>query len=387
MLSKRILELQPSATLSLDEKAKQLAAAGFSVINLTLGEPDFSTPEHIREAGREAITSGFTHYVPSAGIPRLRQLVALKLLKENNISYEPDEIIIGVGAKQILYLAFQALCNPGDEVIIPTPAWSTYAEQVTLAEATPILARLQPPFKATASVLEKHLSPKTKVILLNSPSNPTGAVIEKAELEKIAAMAIQRNVFLISDEIYEKILYGGTHCSIASLGEATRNRTVTVNGVSKAYAMTGWRVGFGAGPREVIQGMVSLASQTTSGTSSISQQAAVAAITGQQQPVIEMVRVFAQRRKLVCAQLSAIRGISLHEPEGAFYVFFNIDKLLSQYSRSSAEWAQALLDREHVAVVPGEAFHAPGYIRLSFAASQQDLTAGIHRIKKFVYEQ
>ncbi|MDO8482852.1 MAG: pyridoxal phosphate-dependent aminotransferase [bacterium] len=384
MLSKRILKLNSSPILDLNAEVTRLQSAGVSVINLTMGEPDFGTPKHIGEAAKKAIDAGYTHYTPTAGILPLREAIAKKLLKDNSVSYAPSEISVGVGTKQILYNIFQVLCEKGDEVLIPVPTWATYVEQVKLADATPKTFPLQTPFKLTAAELEKHLSPKTKIIVLNTPSNPTGAVIEKDELRKIARLAVQRNIFVISDEIYEKILYGGQHCSIASLGEDIKKLTLTVNGFSKAYAMTGWRVGYVAGPKEVINQLNALAGQTTSGTSSISQWAALAATSGSEKSVQKMTAEFRKRRDFMFDAFSSMEGVSVLKPEGAFYLFPDVTRLLGRTYKTSAEWADALLKNGGVAVIPGEAFLATGHIRVSYAASMIDLKEAVKRIKNFL---
>ncbi|MBI3384659.1 pyridoxal phosphate-dependent aminotransferase [Candidatus Gottesmanbacteria bacterium] len=384
MLTKRILRLQPSATFAIDGKVKSLQAAGISVVNLTLGEPDFVTPKHIRKAAIRAITDGFTHYAPIAGIFELKEAVAKKLLVENGISYQPSEIVIGVGTKQLLYSAFQSLCQKGDEVIVAMPTWNTYIEQIKLAEAAPVCIPLLPPFKLTANMIEKHCNSKTKVILLNSPANPTGAVIEKKELEKIAQLAIERQIFVLSDEIYEKLIYERKHVSIASLGEKIKDLTLTINGFSKSYAMTGWRVGYAAGPKPIVEAMIALAGQTTSGTCSISQKAALHALSGSKKTVEKMVGEFKKRRNYIYTALRQIQGIVPYKTEGAFYAFCSIEKLLNQKYKTSQTWCEALLEKGKVAVIPGEAFYAPGFIPISFAKPISDLRKGVGRIKKFI---
>lgn len=385
MISQRIKTLAPSPMRALDAKAKQLQADGKSVINLCLGEPDFSTPDHINAAAIKAINAGFSHYTATAGIPELLEAISQKLKKDNHLTYTPSQISVGVGAKQILYALFQVLCDPGDEVIIPTPTWSTYVEQVKLAEGVPILVSLSAPFKLTAEDVEKYITNKTKILLLNSPSNPTGAMIDKTELGKIAQLAIKKNILILSDEIYEKIIFGKTeHVSIASLGSEIFQRTITINGLSKAYAMTGWRVGYAAGPQEIISALNNFNGQVTSHTASISQKAGVAALSGTQQPVAKMVREFAKRRVVVLKNLKAAKGLEVIEPEGAFYFFISVKKLLGKKYVTSEAWCAALLEKAGVAVVPGEAFFAPGYFRMSFAASESELQTACDRITQFV---
>lgn len=379
----RIRNLTPSPTLALDAHVKQLIAQGIDVINLGLGEPDFNTPSHIQQAAVDAMQQGFTHYTATAGIIELRKAVAKKLEAENSIVYKPEEIVIGVGSKQLLYNALMTLIEKGDEVLLPVPTWSTYEEQIKLAGGKSVHVPLKPPFKLTAKDLEKKLSSKTKLILLNSPSNPTGATIDPEELKKIAKLAVKHDLWIVSDEIYEKLLYEGEHISIASVNESVRERTITINGFSKAYAMTGWRIGYAAGPKEIIDGMVNLQTQTTSSTASIAQYAALAALNDSQTELVKMKNAFVKRRELVLSKLSTIKGISFSKPEGAFYVFFSVEKLLNKKYPTSADWAKALLETQLVSVVPGEAFFAPGYIRLSFAAAEDTLKIALQKIAIF----
>jgi aspartate aminotransferase len=381
MISSRIQQLAPSPTLALDAKVKELQAQGKQVINLCLGEPDFDTPKHIQQAAIEAMHGGFTHYTATAGIPELRQAIAEKFLQDNKLEYDPSQIVVGVGSKQLLYHAFQVLCNEGDEVLVHTPTWSTYVEQIKLAQAKPVLVPLAPPFKLKAVDIEAYLTPRTKVILLNSPCNPTGAIIEREELEKIAQLAVKNKLYIISDEIYEKILYGGTHYSIASFGEEIRKRTITINGFSKAYAMTGWRIGYAAGPKDIIKSMVDLQSQTTSNTSSIAQKAAVAALRGSQDQIGKMVNEFSARRSFLLKKLSDVKELDIIKPEGAFYLWVSVKKLLNSTSPTSQIWCERLLIESKIAVVPGEAFLYPGYFRLSFATSMSELEVAAAKIR------
>lgn len=386
MLSHRIQNLEPSPTLSLDAKVKQLQKQGEKIINLGLGEPDFDTPESIGAAGIKAIKDGFTHYTPAAGIPELRAAIATHLKKLNKINYKPEEIIVGVGSKALLYNLFQVLCNEGDEVLVATPTWSTYLEQIKLAGAVPVEIPLEPPFKLIAENIEEKITPRTKIILLNSPGNPTGAMIDFDELKKIGDLAVEKNVFIISDEIYDRILYTNTKfVSIASLGEEIKKHVITVNGFSKSYAMTGWRIGFAAGPKEIIDGLIALQGQVTSNTSSIAQKAAITALEGDQAPVEMMRDEFAKRRDFLIKEIGTISNLIFTPPEGAFYFFVGVlDLLDADRCPTSAAWCAGLLEQQKIAVVPGEAFHAPGYFRLSFAASMDDLKKGVEGIKKFV---
>lgn len=383
MISKRVQQLKPSPTLGLDTKVKQLQAEGIFVVNLGLGEPDFVTPWQIRRAAITAIKTGFTHYTATAGIPELREAICKKLSEKNGLAYHPSEIAVGVGTKQLLYHAFQVLCEAGDEIVVPVPTWSTYLEQIKLSGARPVLVSLKPPFRLTVEDVKKRITSKTKVILLNSPANPTGAMIERKQLIKIAKLAVEKGIFVISDEIYEQITFGKKHHSIASLGKKIKALTVTINGFSKSYAMTGWRIGYAAGPKKIIDAMVVLQGQTTSNTSSIAQPAALAALTGSQRPVELMRLEFARRRGYLIGELLKIKK-TLIPPDGAFYFFVSIKQLLGGRFKSSAEWCQKLLEEEKVAVVPGEAFMYPGYFRLSFAASLADIKEGVKRIRNFM---
>lgn len=384
MLSQRIKLLAPSPTLGLDAKVKALQAAGTKILNLGVGEPDFPTPDTAKQGAITAIEKNFTHYTAVPGVIELRQAIAHKLATENNISYTPEEIVVGAGTKQLLFNAFQVLCNPGDEVLVATPTWSTYLEQIKLAGAVPVTMPLAAPFKLRAADLKPHLTSRTKAILLNSPANPTGAVIDPSELQKIAQLAIKHDLWVISDEIYEKILYTAEHVSIASLSQGIKNRTITINGFSKAYAMTGWRVGYAAGPKEVMTAFTSLQGQTTSNTSSISQYAALAALQGEQTSIANMCAEFSKRRELVLQELAKCPTLEPIAPEGAFYVFVSLQKILGKTYLTSAAWCQALLETAHVAVVPGEAFEMPGFFRLSFATSTNQLEAGLAALQQFV---
>ncbi|HZE86568.1 MAG TPA: pyridoxal phosphate-dependent aminotransferase [Methylomirabilota bacterium] len=367
MLAKRVIHLLPSPTMMLDTKAKELQGQGTPIINLTAGEPDFQTPQHIKNAAIQAIEQGITRYTSPQGILALRQAIVQKFEKENNIRYEPSEIIVGAGSKQILYTAFQVLCDIDDEVLIPLPTWSTFVEQVKLAGGKPVLIKLQPPFKMTATAIEKHITTKTKILLLNSPSNPTGTMIDDNELKKIAKLAVEKNLWIISDEIYEKLIYTNNHLSIASLNEKVKSHTITIGGVSKSYAMTGWRLGYAGGPKEVITAM-----------------AALAALKEEQQSVNEMKNAFMQRRTYLLEQFATMPQFSVIAPEGAFYLFVSVEKLLGKTYQTSSAWCKALLEKAHVAVVPGEAFLYPGYFRLSFAASMEDLKKAVEKMKNFI---
>ena len=385
-LSKRVLTLAPSPTLALNAKVKALQQNGVQIINLTAGEPDFQTPLHIKNAGKKAIDDGFTYYTQSQGIAALREAIAKKIHQDMRVTYDASEIMIGAGSKQLLYSLFQVLCNKGDEVIVPVPTWTTYVEQIKLAQAKPVLLPLTSPFKLTAKDIAKVLTSKTKILLLNSPANPTGAMIDTNELRKIGELAVKNKFWIISDEIYEKIIYGMPHISIASLDDRFKKQTIMVNGISKAYAMTGWRLGYAAGPKDIITIMADHASQIISNASSISQAAAVEAYLGDQKPLHTMVKIYEKRRQKGLEAFAKIKEIDVIPPDGAFYFFVDIRKLLGGKYATATDWCEALLVAKHVAVVPGEAFLYPGYFRMSFAASEHDIINAIKKIKEFITE-
>jgi aspartate aminotransferase len=384
MISKRAKNLSPSPTLSLNSKVKELKAQGEKVINLTVGEPDLDTPENIKKAGIQAIREGFSKYAPPAGLPELREAIVDKFFRDNSINYSIDEIAVGVGAKEMIFNALQVLVDPNQEVLIHSPVWNSYIEQIKLAGGIPRFINLDEPFKLTAKKIEENITEKTKVIILNSPCNPTGSIIAPEELQKIGNLALKNDTYIISDEIYEKLFYvSNKPVSIASLSPEIKERVITVNGVSKAYAMTGWRLGYVGGSREIIKKIISLEGQTTSGTSVISQKAAVEALTGSQEGLNQMLYEFKQRRQFLIDFFSGIPLFSYIEPEGAFYFYLDISKNLNQDLPTSKDWCESLLEKEKIAVVPGEAFESPGYVRLSFAAGIEDLRKAAESIKRF----
>jgi aspartate aminotransferase len=392
--SKRAQSIKPSPTLSIDTKAKALMASGEDVINFGVGEPDFDTPENIKEAAIRAIKEGFTKYTPVGGIIELKDAIIEKFQMDNNLSYNREEIIVSCGAKHSLYNIAQALFNPGDEVIIPAPYWVTYPDQVILNDATPVIVDTneKDSFRLTPGLLRANFSERTRALILNYPSNPTGLAYDKKSLEDIAEMAIEHNLYIISDEIYEKLTYEGfKHISIASLGEEIKKRTIVVNGLSKSHAMTGWRIGFAAGPSEVIKAMTKIQSQSTSNPTSIAQKAAVEALRGKQDFIPMMVSEFDKRRLYILKRLNSIKGLSCTKPVGAFYVF---PKVSYYYGKSvngtkinsSLDLSTYLLDRAKVAVVPGSAFGDDSYIRISYATSMDNIKSGLDRIEKALAE-
>jgi len=380
MLAQRVKGITPSATLAIDAKAKQLRKEGKDVVIFGAGEPDFNTPENIKLAAKKAIDGNFTRYTPVGGIPELKKAVVDKLKRENNIDYDVSEILISCGGKHSLYNIAMAVLDKGDEAILPVPYWVSYEEMIKIAGAKPMLCQTDENFKLTAAAVEEKVTNNTKVLILNSPSNPTGAVVEHDEIRKIAKLAVDNNFYVISDEVYEHFMYGKKHLSIASLNEDKKFLTLTSNSVSKTYAMTGWRIGYTAGTSEIITAMENLQSHSTSNPSNIAQYAAMEALTGSQESVKKMVEAFDERRKLMYKRLNGIDGISCIEPEGAFYAFADI----SETGMKSMELADKLLDEALVAVVPGIAFGSDKHIRLSYAASIHEIEKGLDRIEKWL---
>lgn len=382
-ISERARNAAPSPTLAITARAKALQAQGVDVIGFGAGEPDFDTPEHIKAAAIEALNAGQTKYTPSAGIPALREAVCEKLQRENGLTYKPNQIIVSAGAKHSIYNLFQAVLDPGDEVIIPVPYWVSYPEQVKLADGTPVFvdAPESNGFRVTAAAIAEKITPRTRVIVLNSPSNPSGAVIETSELEKIAALAVEKDLLVLSDEIYEHLTYGLDHVSIASFGPEIQARTLVVNGFSKAYSMTGWRLGWLAGDAEIVAAMGRIQDQSTSNPTSFAQAGAVAALRGPQECVEEMRQAFEQRRNYIVDRLNAIEGVSCVKPDGAFYVLPNISGLTSSQYPDGDAIAEYLLTEARIAVVPGSGFGVPQNIRLSYATSMAAIEKGLDRLE------
>jgi aspartate aminotransferase len=388
-LSKKGMSISPSATLAIDAKAKKMKAEGINVVGFGAGEPDFDTPEHIRKAAIAAIEAGFTRYTPASGIMELKQAVCDKFKQDNGLDFSPAQIVVSNGAKHSLVNAFQAICNPGDEVIIPAPYWVSYPEMVKMADAVPVFIQTteESGFKFTVEQLKKALTPKTKALVLNSPSNPTGMVYSKEELAQIADLAVEKGIFVVSDEIYEKLIYDGyKHVSIASINDKIKQQTIIVNGVSKTYAMTGWRIGYTASTPEIAKIMSNMQSHATSNPNSIAQKAALAAITGEQSIVATMVAAFIERRNYMVKKINAIPGLSCVMPNGAFYVLMNISKLIGsevagRKINSSDDFADVLLEKAQVALVPGSGFGIDTHVRLSYATSLENITEGLNRIE------
>ena len=392
VLSNRAKSLKPSPTLAINAKAKSMLAQGIHVISFGAGEPDFDTPENIKQAAKKALDEGFTKYTPVGGIDELKDAIIKKFQRDSGLSYKRSEILVSCGGKHSFYNLAQAIFDQGDEVIIPAPYWVSYPPMVSLANATPVVVETteKNEFKITPEALKKAITPKTKALIINSPSNPTGSAYTKKELEKIAEIALSKNVFVISDEIYEKIVYDGfKFTSIASLSEEMKKRTIIVHGVAKTYSMTGWRIGYTAGSEEIIAAMNNIQSQSTSNPTSISQKASVEALIGPQSEVEKMVSAFAQRRNYIVDRLNKMSGVSCYKPVGAFYVFPNFSPHYGKAYQgkkieNSTHLADYFLDVARVAVVPGVEFGADPFERLSFATSLENIKEGLDRLEEAV---
>ncbi len=378
--SERALKLSPSTTLDITAKAKALKAKGEDVISFGAGEPDFDTPQIIKDACIKALQGGDTKYTPAAGTLDLKKAISAKLKRDNGLVYEPENIVVSSGAKHSLYNVLQVLLNPGDEVIIPAPYWLSYPEMVTLAGGRSVVLTTDEKnhFVPTLSQIEKVITKKTKAFILNSPSNPTGAIWSREEMEGLASFAKERSFFVISDEIYEKLIYDGEkHHSIAAFDDEIKRLTITVNGMSKSYSMTGWRLGYLAAEKEIVSLVSNLQSHSTSNPTSFAQAGAVQALDPSLEPWIsEMTKMFAHRRDLMIGEFQKISKLTVFRPQGAFYVFVNISKT----GMDSVQFANRLLEEAKVAVIPGAAFGAPQHIRLSFATSDEDIVQGVRRI-------
>lgn len=387
-LSKRVSGIKPSPTLEIDAKARALKSQGIDIIGFGIGEPDFNTPDNIKETAIKAIRDGFTKYTAVSGIDELKDAIIEKFKKDNDLNYDRSEIIVSCGAKHSLYNIAQAIFNPGDEILIPAPYWVSYPDQVILNDATPVIVKTGNDFLLTPEGLKEKITPKTKAIILNSPSNPTGMAYDKKSLESIAEIAVRHKIYIISDEIYEKIIYDGfEHISIASLGKEIKAITLVANGVSKAYSMTGWRIGYTAGPKEIISAMSNIQSQSTSNPASVSQKAAIEALRGPQDSVKKMVEEFDRRRKYMVKRLNRMEGVSCIMPRGAFYAFPNVSSFYGKnfdgkVIKDSYDMAGYLLEEAKVAIVPGDPFGADEYIRLSYATSMENIEKGLNRIEE-----
>ncbi|MDD2689792.1 MAG: pyridoxal phosphate-dependent aminotransferase [Candidatus Omnitrophica bacterium] len=382
-LAKRLNKINPSSTLAITSKAKKLKSEGKEIINLAAGEPDFDTPDFVKEAGIEAIRTGFTKYTPTTGTPELKKLICEKFKKDNGLDYAPEQIVVSCGAKHSIFNALLVIINRGEEVLIPSPYWVSYPEMVNLCEGIPRFIKTSQDnnFKITPKDLIKHISAKTKLLILNSPSNPTGCVYNSEELKNIASVCAERRILIISDEIYEKIIFDSLkHISIAGLNKEVYDLTVTVNGLSKSFSMTGWRIGYLAGPPDIVGAVSRLQDHSTSNPSSISQKAACAALSEGGDFSKTICQEFQKRRDYVVSRLKNIKKISFSVPQGAFYVFCDISKI----KMDSLDFANRLLDEKFVALIPGEGFGRDDYIRISFATNLQQLALGFDRIEGWI---
>ncbi|NOX18395.1 MAG: pyridoxal phosphate-dependent aminotransferase [Chlorobi bacterium] len=383
-ISKRAQNITPSATMRISALAKEMNRRGERVISLSMGEPDFPTPENIKNAAAEAIKNNKTKYTVNSGIPELREAVAAKFKNDNALDYSSDEIIVSNGAKHSLYNALLSIIDEGDEVLIPAPYWVSYPHMVNLAQGKPVIidSREENGFKISAEDLESKITDRTAAIIFCNPSNPTGAAYSKSEIERLTEIFIEKNIIVIADEIYEKLVFNGFEfISVASLNEKIKSQTIVVNGVSKAYSMTGWRIGYAAGPKEVISAMGRIQSHSTSNASSISQYAALEALRGPQNEVENMRAEFEKRRDYFQKEINGVEGINCNLPQGAFYLFPNVSSYFSEEIKGSTEFAAYLLEKGKVATVPGAAFGMEGFVRLSYAASMEELEEAAKRIK------
>ena len=390
-LSRKYSQISASPTLAIDTKLKEMRAAGINVVGFGAGEPDFDTPQYIKDAAKKALDEGKTKYTPASGTMTLKKAICEKLKRENNLDYEPSQIIVSNGAKHSLTNVFGAILNPGDEVIIPAPFWVSYPEMIKLADGVPVFVDADEAhgFKITAKQLEEAITPRTKAFLLNSPSNPTGMVYTKPELEEIARICVKNNIFVVSDEIYEHLIYEGERISIASLGDDIKKLTIIVNGMSKTFSMTGWRIGYTASEPEIAKVMSNVQSHATSNPNTIAQYAAEAALKGSMDFVEAMKKEYMARRNYMVERINSIGSVLCSKPQGAFYVMMNIKNLLGKeyYGKvinTSSEFAAKLLETAKVAMVPGEGFHADGYLRLSYAVSMETIKEGLDRFEKFI---
>ena len=391
-LSRKALQVSASPTLAIDAKFKAMKAEGIDVIGFGCGEPDFDTPDNIKAAAIKAIEEGQTKYTPASGTLALKQAICDKLKRDNGLDYKPSNIVVSNGAKHSLLNAFNAIINPGDEIIVPAPYWVSYTEMIKMADGVPVIieTKEEDDFKFTAQQLRDAITPKTKALVLNSPSNPTGMLYGEAELREIAEIAVENDIFVVADEIYEKLIYDGKqHVSIASFNEEIKDRTIIINGVSKSYAMTGWRIGFTAANEAVTKAMANMQSHAASNPSSISQAAALEAYNGEQETVEEMRKVFEERRNYMVDRINSIAGVSCRKPEGAFYVMMNIKEVFGReicgkVINSSDDFCEVLLENSLVALVPGSGFGIEGYVRWSYATSMENIEKGLDRLEEFL---
>ncbi len=389
-VSKRAARIEPSGTQAVTQRIRDLKLEGKDVLPFSSGEPDFPTPEHIARAGQEAIGKGYTKYTPVAGIPEVREAIRDHLEEYYRVSYKPDQIVVGNGAKQILIQAMIALLDPGDEVIIPVPCWVSYPEQVKLADGIPVLIerKMEDDFRLRPEQVAEKITPRTKMMILCNPDNPTGSVMKEEDLRGIAELAVRHRFYVISDEIYSRLIYDGhKHVAFAAFSDAVKQQTITVNGFSKAYAMTGWRLGYAAAPKEIIKAMSEIQGHFTSGANAISQWAGVAALRGPQDTVEEMRQEFDRRRKTMVRRLQGMKGIRCNNPQGAFYVYPKITdwvgrKIGNKEIRGSLDFCQAMIEEAGIGFVPGVGFLQEGYVRITYACSMEQVEEGMNRMER-----
>lgn len=381
-LSKRAVNIKPSLTLTITAKAKEMKKQGLDVISFGAGEPDFDTMIHIKEAAKKAIDEGYTKYTSTSGFTELREAVCMKLRRDNWLDFVPSQILVSTGGKQALFNIIMTLVEEDDEVIIPVPYWVSYEEMVKFAGGKPVFLKSDD-FRINTEKLERAITRKTKMLILNSPANPTGVVYEEKELKQIAHVCVKHNIIVVSDEIYEKLTYGKKHHSIAAMNDKINKLTIIINGVSKTYAMTGWRIGYAAGPEEVIKAATRIQDHSTSNPSSISQKAALAALTGPQDHIPKMVWEYKRRRDFMVERVNRIKGIYASRPDGAFYVFANISDFYGNEIKGSTEFCLRLLEEAYVAAIPGLGFGDDNFIRLSFATGMSNIQRGLERMEKF----
>ncbi|GAA0182496.1 pyridoxal phosphate-dependent aminotransferase [Clostridium sediminicola] len=386
-LSLKNSKVSASVTLGITAKAKEMKVKGEDVVFFSVGEPDFKTPENIRNAAKKLIDEGNTGYTAASGLPQLKKSICKKLLEDNGLSYENQNIIVSNGAKHSLFNVLQAICNPNDEVILAVPYWVSYTELIKMAEGKPVFVETKEEegFKFSKAALEAVLTENTKAIIVNSPNNPTGSIYSREDLQMIADFAVKNDLYIIADEIYEKLVYDGEHISIASLGEEVKERTIVINGMSKGYAMTGWRIGYTAASKDIIKIMSNVQSHSTSNPNTVAQYASIEALEGPQESIAKMKKAFDERREYIVKLINDIEGISCRKPEGAFYVMMNINELLGKtiggkVITNSMEFAEMLLEECKVATIPGIGFGQEGYIRLSYATSMENIKKGMERI-------
>lgn len=392
-ISKIAKGIAPSATVAVDSLAKQMKADGIDVIGFGAGEPDFATPDPVKVAAIKAISDNQTRYTPAAGIMPLRKAIAAWMKKEYGVEYQPSQICVTSGAKHNVFVALQAICNPGDEVILPAPYWVSYEEAIKMAGAAPVIVQTSEAtrFKMTADMLESAITTNTKAVILTNPSNPTGMLYSRQELEALAEVVLRHDLYVVSDEIYDQLVYVGEFTCFATLSNEIKERTITINGASKSFAMTGWRIGFAAANEEISKAMANYLSHSTGNPCSVSQYAALEAYSAEEDLVGKMQLAYTRRRKYFLDRIAKIPGLSCLEPDGAFYIFMNVKEQIGRTIQgvkinSSADFAQTLLEKGLVAVVPGEAFGAPGYIRWSYATSMENIREGLDRLEKFLSE-